>query len=81
MRDDLAIPDAGELAAQELDRRAMLLDRTLEVDDPDSSARFQGRREIVEEGLGLGDLVIHVHEEGAIQRGGGQARIVRFTQR
>src|SRR5262245_4567988 len=81
MRGDLSIPDGGELAAQELDRRAMLLDRTLDVDDPDPCARFQCRREIVEEGIWLGDLVIHVHEDDGIQRGGRQARTLRSPQR
>ena len=59
----------------------MLRRRTLEVDNSDPRARLQGGREIVEEGIGLGYLVIHVHEDGGIQRRSGQARVVWFAQR
>jgi hypothetical protein len=55
--------------------------RTLEVDNSDSRAPLQGGREIVEEGIGLGYLVVHVHEDGGIQRRSGQARVVWFAQR
>ena len=42
---------------------------------------LKGGREIVEEGIGLGYLVIHVHKDGGIQRRSRQARVVWFTQR
>ncbi len=58
----------------------MLRRWTLEVDNSDPRARLQGGREIVEEGIGLGYLVIHVHEDGGIQRGSGQPRVVWFAE-
>ena len=51
------------------------------VDNSDPRAPLQGGREIVEEGIGLGYLVIHVHKDGGIQRGSGQARVVWFAER
>ena len=59
----------------------MLRRRTLEIDNSDPRARLHCGRKIVEERIGLGYLVIHVHEDGGIQRGSGQARVVRFAQR
>src|SRR5258707_5529471 len=58
----------------------MLGCRTLEADNSAPRARLQGGREIIEEGMGLGYLVIHVHEDGGIQRGSGQARVVWCAQ-
>jgi len=55
----------------------MLRRPTLEVDNSNPRARLQGGREIIEEGIGLGYLVIHVHEDGGIQRGSGQAWVVQ----
>ena len=81
MRGDLAIAGRGELATQELDRRTMLGGRTLLVDNPDPRSRLQGGREIVEEGVGFCDLVIHVHEDRCIERGRRQPRIVRLAER
>jgi hypothetical protein len=37
--------------------------RPVKINDTDSRARSQRRRKIVEEGIGLGHLVIHVHED------------------
>lgn len=59
----------------------MLRRRKLKVDNSDPRARLQGGREIVEEGIGLGYLVIQVHEDRGIQRGSGQARVVWFAER
>src|ERR1700751_6066193 len=78
---DLAIANGGEFATQELDRRAMLRRRTLEIDNADPRAGLQGGREIIEEGIGLAYLVIHVHEDGGIERGRGQAGGVWAPQR
>ncbi len=55
--------------------------RALEVDNSDPRPSLQGGRKIVEEGIGLAYLVIHVHEDGGIQRGRGQVGVVRFAQR
>ena len=77
----LAIANGGQFATQEFDWRAMLRCRTIEVDNSDPRTPLQGGREIVEEGIGLGYLVIHVHEDGSIQRRLGQARVVWFAQR
>lgn len=78
---DLAIADGGQFAAQELDWRAMLRRRKLEVDNSDPCTLLQGGREIVEEGIGLSYLVIHVHKDCGIQRGSGQTRVVWFAER
>jgi len=51
----------------------MLRRRKLKVDNSDPGTPLQGGREIVEEGIGLGYLVIHVHKDCGIQRGSGQA--------
>src|SRR6516225_5285513 len=59
----------------------MLRCRTLQVDNADPRGRLQRGREIVEEGIGLGDLVIHVHEHRRIQRRRRKARIVWFAER
>ena len=76
---DAAIADRGELAGEQRRRRAMLIGRPVDVDHDDLAARDQSRADIPQEGIGLGDLVIHVHEDGCVERSGGQARIVRFT--
>jgi hypothetical protein len=55
--------------------------RKLKVDNSDSRTSLQGWREIVEEGIGLGYFVIHVHKDCGIQRGSGQARVVWFAER
>jgi len=57
----------------------MLRGRTLEVDYSDAARRLSGR-EIVEECIGLGYLDTCAEDCG-IQRGSGQARVVRFAQR
>ena len=53
----------------------------IEVDNSDPRTSLQGGHEIVEEGIGLSDLVIHVHQDRDIQRGGGQSRVVRLAKR
>src|SRR5258706_11002715 len=58
----------------------MLRRWTLEVYNADPRPRLKGGREIVEEGIGLGYLVIHVHEDGGIQRGSGQPRVVWLAE-
>ena len=78
---DLAIADGGQFAAQEFNWGAMFRCRKLKVDDSDSRTLLQGGREIVEEGIGLGYLVIHVHEDCGIQGGSGQTRVVWFAER
>jgi hypothetical protein len=59
----------------------MLRRRKLKVDNSGPGTPLQGGREIVEEGIGLGYLVIHVHKDCGIQRGSGQARVVWFAER
>ncbi|MDA9489731.1 hypothetical protein XI08_11455 [Bradyrhizobium sp. CCBAU 11361] len=78
---DLAIADGGQFAAQELNWRAVLRRRKLKVDNSDPCTLLQGGREIVEEGIGLSYLVIHVHKDCGIQRGSGQTRVVWFAER
>jgi hypothetical protein len=44
----------------------MLRRQKLKVDNSDPRTLLQGGREIVEEGIGLGYLVIHVHKDCGI---------------
>jgi hypothetical protein len=75
------VANGGQFATQELNWRAMLRRRPLKVDNSDPRALLQRGRKIVEKRIGLGYLVVHVHEDGGIQRGRGQARVVWFAQR
>lgn len=59
----------------------MLRRRKLEIDNSDPRTLLQGGCEVVEEGIGLGYLVIHVNEDCGIQRGSGQTRVVGFAER
>lgn len=76
----LPIPDGRELAAQQVERRAMLRCCLVQIDDPDARAGFQSRSEIIEKGVGLSDLVVHVHKDRRIERSRGQARIMGLAQ-
>lgn len=58
----------------------MLRRRKLEIDNSDPRTLLQGGRKIVEERIGQGYLVIHMHEDRGIQRGWGQARVVWFAE-
>src|SRR6478672_10115270 len=58
---DLAIPDGGELAAQETWRGAMLGGRSEGVDNADARVRLERGDQVVEQGIRPCDLVIHVH--------------------
>src|SRR5262245_31497413 len=60
---DRAIADGGQFATQELNWRAMLRRWKLKVDNSDPGTPPQSGREIVEEGIWLGYLVIHVHKD------------------
>ncbi len=59
----------------------MLRRRKLKIDNSDPRTLLQGGREIVEEGIGLRYLVIHMHKDSGIQRGSGQTRVVWFAER
>lgn len=59
----------------------MLGCRKLEIDNSDPRTLLQGGHKIVEERIRLGYLVIHMHEDRGIQRGGGQTRVVWFAER
>ena len=77
----LSIPDGRELAAQEIERGAMLRNRFIEINDTDAGAGFQCRGKVIKKGVGLSDLMVHVHEDRRIERGWRQARIVGLAQR
>ena len=77
----LPITDGRELTAQQVKWRAMLRRRLVQIDDPNARAGFQSRCEVIEKGVGLGDLVVHVHKDRRIERSRGQARIVGLAQR
>ena len=76
---DLAIPDGCKLTAKETWRGTMLGRGTESVDNADAPARLEGRDEIVEQGVRLCDLVIHVHQDRNVERACWQLRIVRLT--
>ena len=77
---DLLVSNRHKLAAQEIPRRAVLPGRLVEIDDADARARLQRRDEVVEEGEGLLDLMIHVDQDRGIDRTRWQPRIVRIAQ-
>ena len=58
----------------------MLGRRPVGVDNADTRARLKRRNEIVEQAIGLGDLVIHVHQNCNVERIGWQPWIVRLAE-
>ena len=59
----------------------MLRRRSFQVDNADPRARLERGCKVVNEGIGLGDLVIHVHQDRGIERRSGQAGVVWFAER
>jgi hypothetical protein len=58
----------------------MLRSRPVGVDNADARARLERRDEIVEQAVGLRDLVIHVHQDRNVERISWQSRIVGLTE-
>ena len=58
----------------------MLGRRPVGVDNADTRARLKRGNEIVEQAVGLGDFVIHVHQNCDVERIGWQPRIVRLAE-
>ena len=58
----------------------MLGRRPVGVDNADTRTRLKRGNEIVEQAVGLGDLVIHVHQNCNVEQIGWQPRIVRLTE-
>ena len=58
----------------------MLGRRPVGVDNADTRARLKRGNEIVEQAVGLGDLVIHVHQNCNVERIGWQPWIVRLAE-
>src|SRR5215469_3122252 len=58
----------------------MLGRRRVGIDNAHSRARLKRGNEIVEQAIGLGDLVIHVHQDGNVERTSWQPRIVWLTK-
>jgi hypothetical protein len=58
----------------------MLRRRPVGVDNADARARLERRDEIVEQAVGLRDLVIHVHQDRNVERISWQSRIVGLTE-
>ena len=58
----------------------MLGGRPIGVDNADTRAKFKCGNEIVEQGVGLRDLVIHVHHDRNVERISWQPRIVWLTK-
>ena len=54
--------------------------RPVGVYNTDTRARLERGNEIVEQAVGLGDLVIHVHQDGNVERISWQPRIVWLTK-
>ena len=77
---DLAITNRTELAPQETRWGAVLGCRCEGVDNADARFRLERGDEIVEQGIRLLDLVIHVHENRNVDRISWQLRIMRLTK-
>src|SRR5262249_30087131 len=77
---DLAIPNGCEFAAQEIWRGTVLGGRRESVDNADARFRLERGDEIVEQGVRLLDLVIHVHQNRNVDRFRWQLRIVWLTK-
>lgn len=58
----------------------MLGRRPVGVDNADTRARLKRGNEIVEQAVGLGDFVIHVHQNCNVERIGWQPWIVRLAE-
>ena len=58
----------------------MLGRRGVGIDNAHSRARLERGNEIVEQAIGLSDLVIHVHQDGSVERISRQPRIVWLTE-
>src|SRR5262249_57325981 len=69
-----------ELAAQQIWRGTVLGCRPEGVDNADAPFRLERGDEIVEQGVRLFDLVIHVHQNGNVYRISWQLGIVRLTR-
>ena len=65
---DLAIPYGCKLTAQETWWRTMLGGRPDGVNNTDARARLERGDKIVEQGVRLCDLVIHVHQDRNVER-------------
>src|SRR5271165_2962987 len=76
---DLAISDGGELAAQEAWRGTMLGYGSHSVDNAHPRVRLERGNEIVEQGVRLRDLVIHVHQNRDVDGISRQSRVVRLA--
>ena len=58
----------------------MLGCRRVGIDNAHSRVRLERGNEIVEQAIGLGDLVIHVHQDGNVEGINWQSRIVWLTE-
>ncbi len=74
-----AIAHRRQFTAQEPGRRAVARGDRVGIDDPDTAAGLHRARKVPQQAEGLVDLVIHVDQHGGIERGRGQARIVRLA--
>ena len=77
---DLAVSYGCKLTAQKTWRGTMLGRRSVGVDNADTRTRLKRGNEIVEQAVGLGDLVIHVHQNCKVERIGWQPWIVRLAE-
>jgi hypothetical protein len=77
---DLTVSYGCKLTAQKTWRGTMFGRRPVGVDDTDTRARLKRGNEIVEQAIGLGDFVIHVHQNCNVERIGRQPWIVRLAK-
>ena len=77
---DLAVSYGCKLTAQKIWRSTMLRRRPVGVDNADMRVRLKRGNEIVEQAIGLSDLVVHVHQNCNVERINRQPRIVRLTE-
>jgi hypothetical protein len=64
---NLPVTGCRELAAQEIGRHPVPRNRSVEIDNTERCAGLEGRCQIVQECIGLGDLVIRMHDDRSIE--------------
>ena len=77
---DLAVSYRSKLTAEKFWRGTMLGRRPVGVDNADARARLKRGNKIVEQAVGLGDFMIHVHQNCNVERIGWQPWIVRLAE-
>ena len=78
MDSDLAVANSGKLAGEKRQRCAVHGRCRTRIDDAHPAAWFESGREVVEQSVGVGDLMVHVDQDRQIDGGLWQPRVVRL---